>query len=406
MSETLLVINTNKVMSEPTRESFKDACRRWQCDYVEVTESSAPYHHAALKLSAFDLVDHDRILVVDSDMIIRSDMPNIFELTEPTKFYAVKNQQAHFPPAYRINTLLVREEIARIISNGKQAPIFDANFIAENFFNSGFCVISREYHKEIYDLAKYLFEGSHVQWWDQIPLNIAVSAHGGYEELPPNFNYQFPPAQGPMQHYVYHFAGDPTRYDTLKKINWIATDPRVQSRENFHILINDMELEIGVELGTQQGLYAEYLLQNTKLFLYMVDAWRYIDGYNDIANIPDSGHMLNLSRTKKRVRHYPGRWKIIKEFSVLAANQFGDNDIDFIYIDADHSYDATLLDLKAWYPKVRAGGLIAGHDFLDGENICGSEFGVRSAVFEFLKDKTHTLYITSEAWPSWWYVKD
>lgn len=181
---------------------------------------------------------------------------------------------------------------------------------------------------------------------------------------------------------------------------------RINDREDFHKLINALELEIGVEIGTQKGLYAKYLLENTDLFMYLIDAWQYIDGYKDIANVSDGEHAANLGLTKDIVAPFQGRFEIIKAFSVDAAKKFSNGDLDFVYIDANHSYQATVDDLNAWYPKVRAGGIIAGHDFLDGDNICGSEFGVKSAVTEFMEEKGQKFNITRGPWPSWWAIKE
>lgn len=407
MTNTMLVINTNKVMTDCTRQSLQDACRRWKCDYTEITESSEPYHHAALKLKAFDLVPHDRIFVVDSDTVIRGDAPNIFEITDPKKFYAVKNQQPHYPPAYNANVVIAEQEIERVLAVPEThfAGTFDAPWIAKNFFNSGVCVTSREYHKKIYDLAFYCFEGAALQWWDQIPLNIAVNVYGGYTDLGAEWNYQFPTDMGKMTAYIYHFAGDPTRYEKLKNIGWIPSLAGVNTREDLHTIVNRFNLTRGVELGTQRGFYAKYLLENTNLHLTMIDAWQHIEGYKDIANVSDAQHNTYYKETKANVLPFKGRYEILKQFSVPAAATFEDESLDFIYIDADHSYKATLADLNVWYPKLKFGGLLAGHDFLDGENICGSNFGVRSAVFDFLKNKTHTLYVTREQWPSWWFTK-
>jgi len=49
--------------------------------------------------------------------------------------------------------------------------------------------------------------------------------------------------------------------------------------------------------------------------------------------------------------------------SVKAAAAFHDQSLDFIYIDALHTFDAVSRDLAAWWPKLRPGGLIAGHDY-------------------------------------------
>ena len=36
--------------------------------------------------------------------------------------------------------------------------------------------------------------------------------------------------------------------------------------------------------------------------------------------------------------------------------------LDFIFVDAAHTYDAVVEDIKLWEPKVRKGGLVSGHD--------------------------------------------
>ena len=49
--------------------------------------------------------------------------------------------------------------------------------------------------------------------------------------------------------------------------------------------------------------------------------------------------------------------------SVRAAKLFPDDSVAFCFIDGDHSYASVTADLHAWWPKVRAGGTIAGHDY-------------------------------------------
>ena len=48
--------------------------------------------------------------------------------------------------------------------------------------------------------------------------------------------------------------------------------------------------------------------------------------------------------------------------SLEAAADFDDAAVDVVFIDADHSYDAVMADIKAWWPKIKAGGVMAGHD--------------------------------------------
>jgi hypothetical protein len=49
--------------------------------------------------------------------------------------------------------------------------------------------------------------------------------------------------------------------------------------------------------------------------------------------------------------------------SVRAARLFADDSLDMVFLDADHSHAAVRADLEAWWPKVRPGGLLAGHDY-------------------------------------------
>ena len=53
--------------------------------------------------------------------------------------------------------------------------------------------------------------------------------------------------------------------------------------------------------------------------------------------------------------------------SAAAAAKFQDASCSFVFIDADHSYEGVKRDIAAWLPKVRHGGVIAGHDYHEGD---------------------------------------
>jgi len=58
-----------------------------------------------------------------------------------------------------------------------------------------------------------------------------------------------------------------------------------------------------------------------------------------------------------------------------AVEVFADSFFDLVFIDADHQYEAIKNDIEKWLPKVKKGGLIAGHDY-------GTHPGVSKAVNE------------------------
>ena len=54
---------------------------------------------------------------------------------------------------------------------------------------------------------------------------------------------------------------------------------------------------------------------------------------------------------------------VLRTRSLSAAELFPDHSVDFVFIDGDHRWRAPLDDICAWFPKVKPGGVIAGHDY-------------------------------------------
>ncbi len=180
----------------------------------------------------------------------------------------------------------------------------------------------------------------------------------------------------------------------------------ITKRNDLGSLLNSLNLKgHGAEIGVQQGEFSKIIRATWKgKYLHLIDRWRSDDDYKDIANVSDETHkqfyfkVLNLFADDQGVFVY-------KMDSNFAAQQFPDNYFDWIYLDADHSYDGCKKDLNVWYPKLKPGGIFAGHDFLNG-NIPAGEFGVKAAVEEFIQDKEVQLSVTSEdLWKSWYLIK-
>jgi len=60
---------------------------------------------------------------------------------------------------------------------------------------------------------------------------------------------------------------------------------------------------------------------------------------------------------------YKDRRRIMRKKSVEAAFEIKDESLDYAFIDGDHSYEGVKRDITLWWPKVKKGGWIGGHDW-------------------------------------------
>ncbi len=144
----------------------------------------------------------------------------------------------------------------------------------------------------------------------------------------------------------------------------------------------------GAEIGVYDGVLSNYLLRNNpKLHLTMVDAWAVIEmdsfagkSGDELAKINPTSWVTICGLAYRRTNFAAHRRRIIREDSVIAASEVEDESLDFVFIDADHSYEGCSADLKAWVPKVKESGFVSGHDF---ENHVFPKWGVRQALIDF-----------------------
>ena len=141
----------------------------------------------------------------------------------------------------------------------------------------------------------------------------------------------------------------------------------VRSTRRYHVLnehIREFGFRVGVELGVSSGeTFFKVLDANPNLFLYGVDTW-ILQKDNDTEDYDKEG--IPLEQRKKTVFSllplYPLRCKIYEERTDKAHEHFENDSLDFIFIDADHSYESVKRDIKLWTPKVKTTGMIFGHD--------------------------------------------
>lgn len=122
----------------------------------------------------------------------------------------------------------------------------------------------------------------------------------------------------------------------------------------------------GAEVGVESGRYAQELCeQNPGVHLLCVDAWAAYRGYREHVTQAKVDGLFAAAQERLK----PFRVDFIRKFSVEGAKEIRDESLDFVYIDANHSYPYVVADIAAWLPKVRKGGVLAGHDYCRRKNI-------------------------------------
>lgn len=154
----------------------------------------------------------------------------------------------------------------------------------------------------------------------------------------------------------------------------------------------------GVELGVAYAGHAEALLENTSIQkLYGVDPYLHFPGYDDPMNIPQNEFDVLFQFVTQRMSQYGNRYTHMRMTSAEASTQIG-HKIDFIYIDADHSYQGVQNDLQKWFHKIRIGGIVGGHDY-GHVNFPG----VKQAIDEFFSRFNWAIHEEGEG--VWWVEK-
>jgi predicted O-methyltransferase YrrM len=147
-----------------------------------------------------------------------------------------------------------------------------------------------------------------------------------------------------------------------------------------------------VEIGSWKGKSSAYMAveianSGKDIKFHCVDTWLGSLEHQGFGEVMSDSLFNIFSYNMHPVREY---YTAVRKPSIKAAKEYSDNFFDFIFIDASHEYADVLADLEAWYPKLKDGGVFAGHDY---ELLWP---GVIRAVDEFAKDKNLKVCKTSQ----------
>jgi hypothetical protein len=162
------------------------------------------------------------------------------------------------------------------------------------------------------------------------------------------------------------------------------------------------------EIGVRRGHNLDVIVRGSNPEEFVgIDSW--VD--DDVSSRNDVGYSQSQqdafeTEVRRKFARYGDAGKIIRSCSFEAAEHFPDEYFDYVYIDADHSYEAVKRDLADWYPKVRKGGILAGHDYVERESP-RVQYGVKRAVDEFVSER-HLRYFTTtpEHYADWMILKE
>jgi len=118
-----------------------------------------------------------------------------------------------------------------------------------------------------------------------------------------------------------------------------------------------------VELGAWKGRSSAFLVVEAKnkssnIDIHIVDTWLGSEEHTE--EMKDNLYQ----KFKSNMARLDGLYKEHRMTTNEAVHLFKDESLDGVFIDADHSYEAVKKDIADWMPKVRKGGILAGHDYI------------------------------------------
>jgi hypothetical protein len=151
---------------------------------------------------------------------------------------------------------------------------------------------------------------------------------------------------------------------------------------------------VGAEIGVALGENAKNVLEgisNIKT-LYLIDPY-----------FPYNGCLLERVQNSNKEKAF----KLLSGFKniefVYHTSEWACSDIpidilDFVYIDGDHSYLGITKDIEYWFPRLKVGGIIGGHDFESSED----NHAIARVVSKFVSDNNYRLTVENS---DWWIIK-
>jgi predicted O-methyltransferase YrrM len=131
----------------------------------------------------------------------------------------------------------------------------------------------------------------------------------------------------------------------------------------YQEMIDKFDNAVFVEVGTWKGRSTVFMADRIResgkdIKLYAIDIF---GPYVSEGKQEDSSDIYQ--EFLENIEPYKNFVTPIRGDSRSVHSQFADKSIDFIFIDGGHDYEVVKEDIRLWYPKLKDGGIIGGHDY-------------------------------------------
>jgi len=170
----------------------------------------------------------------------------------------------------------------------------------------------------------------------------------------------------------------------------------VNTRQDFLNLL-DLRDKYCAEIGVYRGDFSELILKQNPIYLYLIDPFETSQRtYGSINDLPVAYSTNDDWLFVKHRFNYDNRVVVKRSYSYDIVGTIKDNYFDFIYIDACHLYEDVKQDLEQWFPKLKKGGVMAGHDMIEQY-----QDHVTKAVKEFINKTGMKLFLFNKNGGDW-----
>lgn len=196
-----------------------------------------------------------------------------------------------------------------------------------------------------------------------------------------------------------------------------------KNRNHLLKILSTKNIEYACEVGVARGAYSHAILQSIPSIkkLYLVDLWKHQDAnYLDNTNVSNEEFNQWLEETKYNTKEWSNKVEFLIGYSNEMCHMIPDNSLDWVFIDARHDYLGCKQDIESYWPKLKNGAIMSGHDYLESHEVVhtGMDWSicydgsinpgaVKGAVDEFAKNNNLQVLVSykENSWHTWSIIK-